>query len=66
MIMHVNSAPKDTRDQYEKGDLVIRDDANHIEFITKLVTLLKKETDTNFLKIINQNLDVNSQNSQYS
>lgn len=55
----------------KKGDLIVRDDAFHIEMITKLVTLLEKQNDSNFLKIIdevdmNPNHNHDNQTNEYS
>ncbi len=47
-----------------KGDLIIRDDLYHIELVTKLVDLMKKKDDKNFLKIIGNNNEENSTNKK--
>lgn len=37
---------------FPKGDLIVREDTNHIEMITKLIVLLGKQNDSSFLKVI--------------
>jgi hypothetical protein len=46
----------DKKEFYKKGDLIIRDDENHIEFVIKLTQIMNKngneEASKNFLRII--------------
>ena len=37
-----------------QGDLIIRDDAYHIEFLVRLVKAVNQTTGNNFIKIIDQ------------
>jgi hypothetical protein len=37
-----------------KGDLIIRDDAFHIEFLVRLVKAVNQTSENNFIKIIDQ------------
>lgn len=59
---------------YNQGDLIVRDESNHIEMITKLIKLLGKQDIANFLKVVeepaaagnNGTANKNNQSSEYS
>ena len=59
---------------YNQGDLIVRDESNHIEMITKLIKLLGKQDIANFLKVVeeptaagnNGTANKNNPSSEYS
>ena len=67
MILHVKIKEIDfekDKNEYEKGDLILRDNENHIEFLTRLMKIINRKNDiNNFLKIIDQSLETDTNNA---